>query len=99
MDALQKVIEAKIRPLLQSHDGDIELVEVTAEGFVKVRLTGACAACPGAQQTLSEVVETEIRQACPEIKGVVLVMQVDQELIDIALKMLRKDKKSDEGLH
>lgn len=97
MDALQKVIEAKIRPVLQSHNGDIELVEVTAEGFVKVRLTGACAACPGAQQTLNELVETALREACSEIKGVVPVAQVDPELIDMALKILRRDRTGHDG--
>jgi len=99
MDKLQKVIEDKIRPVLQAHNGDIELVEVTADGVVKVRLTGACAACPGAQETISEVVETALKEACPEIKGVVAVMQVDQELIDLALKMLRRDKRSNDGQH
>ena len=99
MDRLQKVIETKIRPVLQAHDGDLELVEVTADGFVKVRLTGACSACPGAQQTISEVVETALKEACPEIKGVIPVMQVEQELIDMALKILRKDKGGNEGQH
>ena len=97
MDALQKVIEDKIRPVLQLHNGDIELVEVTAEGFVKVRLTGACAACPGAQATLSEIVEIALREACPEIKGVIPVAQVDQELIDMALKILRRDRTGHDG--
>jgi Fe-S cluster biogenesis protein NfuA len=92
MDMLQSAIKAKIRPVLQAHGGDIELVEVTADGFVKVRMTGACAACPGAQQTINEVVETALREACPEIKGVIPVMQVDQELIDMALKILRRDR-------
>ena len=95
MDALQKVIEAKIRPVLQSHNGDIELVEVTAEGFVKVRLTGACAACPGARQTLSDVVEAKLMEACPEIKGVIAVRQVNAELIQKALEILRKERKLD----
>ncbi len=99
MDMLQKVIEAKIRPVLQSHNGDIELVEVTAEGYVKVRLTGACAACPGAQQTISEVVETALREVCPEIKGVIQVTQVNQDLIDMALKILRKDRDGNDGQH
>jgi Fe-S cluster biogenesis protein NfuA len=97
MDALQKVIENKIRPILQSHNGDIELVEVTADGLVKVRLTGACAACPGAQATINEVVETALRNACPEIKEVIPVAQVDQELIDIALTILRRDRTGHDG--
>ena len=99
MENLQRTIETKIRPVLQSHEGDIELVEVTADGIVKVRLTGACSACPGAQQTISEVVETALMEACPEVKGVALVTQVDQELIDMALKILRKDRKNNAGQH
>lgn len=92
MEQMQQVIAQKVRPALNAHDGDIELVEVTSDGFVKVRFTGACAACPGAQQTLSELVETAIKEVCPEVKGVVLVQQVSESLINEALKILRKDR-------
>ena len=37
---------ADVRPNLQRDGGDVELVEVTDEGIVKVRLTGACGGCP-----------------------------------------------------
>jgi len=87
-----EIIDQRIRPALQAHQGDIELVEITAEGIVKVKLTGACATCPGAQQTLAEVVETELRQACPEINGVAAVYQASDDLIRQALQLLRKDK-------
>ncbi len=93
MDKVTQVIEQKIRPLLQEHQGDLELVEITADGYVKVRLTGACAACPGAQQTLSEIVEAKLTEACPEIRGVIAVHQVNEDLIQEALKILRKDRK------
>lgn len=99
MEMLQKVIETKIRPVLKAHGGNIELVEVTADGWVKVKMTGACSACPGAQQTISEVVETALKEVCPEIKGVVAVTQVSQELIDEALSILRRGKLGHESLH
>lgn len=92
MNQVAEIIERKIRPLLQEHQGDLELVEITADGYVKVRLTGACATCPGAQATLSEVIESQLRQACPEINGVVPVYQVNEDLINQALKILRKDR-------
>lgn len=92
MNEIAKVIEQKIRPLLNAHNGDIELVDITADGYVKVKLTGACATCPGAQQTLAEVVEGNLRDACPEIKGVIPVSQVSDDLIDQALRILRKNK-------
>ncbi|HEY3426536.1 MAG TPA: NifU family protein [Negativicutes bacterium] len=92
MEKIQEVIEQKVRPILNAHNGDIELVEITADGFVKIRLTGACAACPGAQQTMSAVVETALKEVCPDIKGVIAVHQVSNDLINQALKILRKDR-------
>ena len=97
MEKLQHVIAAKIRPLLQRHGGDLELLEVSAEGLVKVRLIGSCATCPGAQQTLSELVEAELKEACPEVNGVVAVTQVNQRLIDEALAILRKGQRENAG--
>ena len=93
MDRIAAAIEKKIRPLLQEHQGDLELVEVTADGFVKVRLTGACANCPGARQTLEEIVEVRLKEACPEICGVIPVFEVNADLVAQALKILRKDRK------
>lgn len=67
-----KVKEAldKIRPMLQADGGDVELVGVTAEGVVKVRLKGACGGCPMSQMTLKMGIEREIRKSVPEIKRV-----------------------------
>ena len=59
-----------IRPHLQADGGDIELVEVTADGIVKVRLTGACSGCPGAAMTLQLGVERAVKERVPEIKAV-----------------------------
>ena len=68
----QQVEEAlnDIRPHLQADGGDIELVEVTADGIVKVRLTGACSGCPGAAMTLQLGVERAVKERVPEIKAV-----------------------------
>ena len=92
MRNIREVIERKVRPVLNAHNGDIELIEVTEDGFVKVRLTGACATCHGAQQTMSEVVESVLIEACPQIKGVIPVQQVSEDLINQALNILRKDR-------
>lgn len=91
METIREIIDKKVRPVLQSHCGDIKLIEVTTDGFVKVKLTGACATCPGAQQTMSEFIESTLREVCPEIKGVIPVHQVSDDLINQALKILRKD--------
>ena len=70
-----KVIEVidGIRPMLQNDGGDIELVEVTADNSVKVRLQGACKGCPSAAMTLKMGVERMLKQRVPEVKEVVAV--------------------------
>jgi Fe-S cluster biogenesis protein NfuA len=66
---VQSVIE-EIRPNLQADGGDIELVDVTADGVVKVRLKGACHGCPGAAMTLKMGVERLLKSKIPEITAV-----------------------------
>jgi len=63
----------KVRSSLQVDGGDVELVEVTPDGVVKVRLTGACAGCPMSQMTLKMGIERAIKQEVPEIKEVIAV--------------------------
>lgn len=60
----------QIRPILQRDGGGIELVDVTDEDVVKVRLQGHCAGCPGARMTLTNIVQQILAQACPSLKGV-----------------------------
>ena len=56
-----------IRPMLQADGGDAELVEVTADGVVKLRLVGACHGCPMSQITLSRGIEARLKAAVPEV--------------------------------
>jgi Fe-S cluster biogenesis protein NfuA len=60
----------KVRPMLQADGGNVELVDVTEDGIVKVRLQGACAGCPMSQMTLRNGIERVLRQHVPEIKAV-----------------------------
>jgi Fe-S cluster biogenesis protein NfuA len=63
----------KVRPALQMDGGDVELVDVTADGVVKVKLTGACAGCPMSQMTLKAGIERTLKEEVPEVKEVVSV--------------------------
>lgn len=63
----------KIRPSLQADGGDVELIEVTSDGVVKVKLTGACRGCPMSQMTLKAGIEKVIKQEVPEVKEVIAV--------------------------
>jgi len=71
----EKVKEALngIRPALQRDGGDVELVEVSADGIVKVRLTGACGHCPMSTMTLKMGIEKRLKEQISEIREVVSV--------------------------
>ncbi len=60
----------KIRPNLQADGGDAQLVDVTADGVVKVRLQGACRGCPMSQMTLKRGIEAALKAAVPGVKSV-----------------------------
>ena len=61
---------AQIRPYLQQDGGDVEYVDMTAEGVVIVRLKGHCGSCPHAMQTLKQGIEQAIKKVIPEVKSV-----------------------------
>jgi Fe-S cluster biogenesis protein NfuA len=61
----------KIRPSLQMDGGDIELVSVSDDGVVKVKLTGACHGCPMSAMTLHHGVRMNLKQMVPEVKEVI----------------------------
>jgi len=59
-----------VRPQLQADGGDAELVDVTDEGIVKLRLTGACGGCPMSQMTLKMGIERILKEKVPSVKSV-----------------------------
>lgn len=59
-----------IRPSLQMDGGDVELVDVEDNGVVKVKLTGACGACPSSTMTLRMGIERAIMENIPEVASV-----------------------------
>jgi Fe-S cluster biogenesis protein NfuA len=71
-EKVQEVLEL-VRPALQADGGDVELVDVTDDGIVSVRLTGACGSCPMSTMTLKMGIERTLRDKLPEIKEVVQV--------------------------
>ncbi len=57
----------EVRSSLQADGGDVELVDVTAEGVVKVKLTGACSGCPMSQMTLNMGIERFLKKQFPDL--------------------------------
>jgi len=69
----QRVLEAlqEVRPMLQADGGDVELVSVSDDGVVKVRMQGACGDCPGATMTIQWTIERHLKEKVPEVTQVV----------------------------
>jgi nitrite reductase/ring-hydroxylating ferredoxin subunit/Fe-S cluster biogenesis protein NfuA len=78
---------ASVRPLLEGHGGNVELVRVVSPNVIEVRLLGACDGCAASELTLTEGIEKAIRQHCPEIttiqktKGAVSAVKRDAPLV------------------
>jgi Fe-S cluster biogenesis protein NfuA len=70
-EKVKRVLDRDIKPYLKSHGGDVKLISVSADGTVKLRLTGACGGCPMAQMTLKGFVEKALKAKVPEIKKIV----------------------------
>lgn len=90
-ETIRKVLEEKVDPLLASHYGGAELVAYE-NGIAKIRLTGACSSCPSAQYTIEDVVKDILLKEVPEVRDVLLDTSVSEDLIDMAKKILRKEK-------
>ena len=71
-EKVEKVLE-EIRPSLQADGGNVELVDITEEGVVKVRLTGACGCCPMSTYTLKLGIEQKLKEKIPQVKEVAQV--------------------------
>ena len=71
-EKVQEVLNL-VRPALQADGGDVELVDVTDDGLVSVRLTGACGSCPMSTMTLKMGIERTLMEKIPEVKEVVQV--------------------------
>jgi len=71
-EKVQEIIDA-VRPNLQGHGGDIELVGTDDDNTVRVRLQGACNGCPGAAMTLKLGIERLLKERVPEVKEVIAV--------------------------
>jgi len=86
-----------VRPYLESHGGNVELVEIALPDTVEIRLLGACDGCPASALTLSEGVEKAIKEYCPEIttikkaKGGVTAAPVDGVKVDFVSPFARSE--------
>ncbi|MFY0673802.1 MAG: NifU family protein [Bacteroidia bacterium] len=70
IDKVQIALES-IRPFLQRDGGDVELIDVSKEFEVSIKLTGTCASCNMSGMTMKNGIEESVKRAVPEIKNIV----------------------------
>lgn len=91
-EAIRTVLREHVDPVLAEHFGGSQLTKLE-DGVAYVKLTGACAGCPSAQETLESVVKDFVMGGVPEVKDVVLDTSVSEDLLDVARKILRGEIK------
>ena len=89
-EKIRQVIDTSVRPYLNGHGGDIEILDFT-DGILKFKLTGMCSNCPSSLFTTEEVVKKEFMEQVEEVKDVRLEVSVSDELIDFAKRLLRHE--------
>ncbi len=71
-ERVEKILDL-IRPSVQSDGGDVELIDISDEGVVRVRFLGACVDCPSSEMTLKMGIERNLKEHVPEVTAVVSV--------------------------
>ena len=87
-ERLEELLDELVRPALQAHGGNVELVGLE-DGILRLRMLGQCAGCPAATMTNETIIEGQLLPLIPELKQVVLVHTVDESLLDMARTLMK----------
>jgi Fe-S cluster biogenesis protein NfuA len=88
---IKELLDTRIRPSVQMDGGDIEFVKFTSDGYVQLRLRGACRSCSSSIVTLKQGIERMLMHYIPEVKG---VEQVEDPLTDQGTKVFQEYEQS-----
>jgi Fe-S cluster biogenesis protein NfuA len=58
-----------VRPYMESHGGDVQLVQLTDDGFARLRLEGSCHGCSASRATLESAITRALEEHCPDLAG------------------------------
>lgn len=93
LQKIESVLDKYVRPELARHEGNVQVVSYE-DGILRVRLYGQCANCPSGLQTTEELIGKTVMAQIPEVKDVVLVTGVSDDLLNFARQMLADRKRS-----
>lgn len=88
---IETVVQEEIRPKLALHGGDIRLLSFQ-NGVLRFELLGQCSGCPSASITTEELIRSVLTEAVPQVKDVVLVERVDENLVAQAKAILSRHR-------
>jgi Fe-S cluster biogenesis protein NfuA len=92
MEEIKEFFQKEINYQFDQHGGGIEILSVE-DNIVRFKLLGPCHNCPSAVSETEEFVATKVKERFPEIKDVILITGVSDELINMAKEILNKGKK------
>ncbi len=71
----KEYVETYIRPMILGDGGDIEVAGMTPENFLQLKIQGNCVHCASLPMTLTLGIESRIKEAFPDIKGVIQIQE------------------------
>jgi Fe-S cluster biogenesis protein NfuA len=81
-DRVDKALD-EIRPYIHSHAGEVNIVDITADGKVKIQMVGTCHGCPMSMLTLRLGIERILMEKVPGVTGIISVRPDDFDLPEI----------------
>jgi Fe-S cluster biogenesis protein NfuA len=91
LDRLNEISDNKINPKLSSHLGGMK-VTLIEDDIAYVKFSGSCRSCYYAEDTLENIVRVELLKADKDLKDVKIDRSVDDDILDFARNLLKKDK-------
>jgi len=96
LERIEAVLDQRVRPVLQLHDGAIAVRSLDQAGVLRVEFLGQCAGCPAADLSLQSLVREELVTGVDEVTDVVLISGVSDDLLGQARRLLGDHR--DQGL-
>ncbi|MFA9422569.1 MAG: NifU family protein [Sedimentibacter sp.] len=93
LDKIEQTLDLYVRPQLSQHYGNLEVLDFK-DGTLEVKLLGQCSNCPSSKYTIEHFVVQELRKYISEVKNVVLIDGVSDELLNFARKILNHENRN-----
>lgn len=94
INKIEQVLDEYVRPKLAAHYGNVKVINFN-DGVLEIKLEGQCSDCPSAKYTVEDLIEGELKKHVSEVKRVVLIEGVSDDLIDFAKRLLNNEIQRD----